>query len=300
MNEQDWADRFSQDVDSFLCESGRGGDEPRPSDYRQTLDLARLLATADFSDESAGRAALRRRLLNRVGRQMAMRRGLQGWRAVVVTLLVVAGLCLVADAWPGALAQLLQSLQLGPHTSVQQVVPGDPGTPRPSRPAAPEVMQSEDRWIIRTAIGSFGGNVRPGEPAAVLHFDSMEGAQAASSLYLRRPAYLPAGYKFREALVASSTSGFFFFDGPRGEIVLVQTPVYERVEEQPGGATTSTSVVVGVLSDAPVEEVVVRGNWRAAWFEGHSLVWEAEGVSYTLGGVDLSLDEAIRIAESVG
>ncbi len=37
----------------------------------------------------------------------------------------------------------------------------------------------------------------------------------------------------------------------------------------------------------------------AGWVEGTSLMWEADGISYTLGGASLSLDEAIRIAESL-
>jgi hypothetical protein len=28
-------------------------------------------------------------------------------------------------------------------------------------------------------------------------------------------------------------------------------------------------------------------------------MWEAEGISYTVGGLDLSLDEAIRVASSL-
>ena len=69
MNEPDWADRFNCDVDSLLNDAGRTDSEPTPTEYRQTLDLARTLATTDFSTESQVRQELRHRLMNRVGAQ---------------------------------------------------------------------------------------------------------------------------------------------------------------------------------------------------------------------------------------
>ena len=73
MNERDWADRFSSDVDGLLNQAGRTDSEPTPTEYRQALDLARTLATADFSAESQVRQELRRRLLNRIGAR-------EGWQ----------------------------------------------------------------------------------------------------------------------------------------------------------------------------------------------------------------------------
>lgn len=301
MNEQDWADRFSHDVDSLLSEAGRGDDEPTPAAYRRALDLARVLATTDFSDQSQGRSALRRRLLNRVGRRVRRPGKVPQRRAVLtVSALAVAALLLIAAAWPGVLARFVQSLQLGPHTPAHQVAPGSAtAQPQVSGPITLEVVQREEGWTIRTAIGNFGGSAPPGERAVVLRLDSVDQAQAAVSYDLHQPGYLPVGYQLREALVAPGESGFLVYDGPQGEIVLVQTPVYVRVEEHPDGVAVSTSVMVGVLTDKPMEEVV-RDGWRAGWFEGNSLVWEAEGISYTLGGVNLSLEEAIQIAESLG
>lgn len=46
MNERDWADCFSRDVDSLLSEAGRTDSEPTPTEYRQALDLAHTLAIA--------------------------------------------------------------------------------------------------------------------------------------------------------------------------------------------------------------------------------------------------------------
>jgi hypothetical protein len=64
MNEKDWADRFTRDVDNLLDEAGQTDAEPMSAEYSHTLDLARGLITADFSAESQTRQILRRRLLN--------------------------------------------------------------------------------------------------------------------------------------------------------------------------------------------------------------------------------------------
>jgi hypothetical protein len=302
MNEQDWADRFSHDVDTLLSEAGRSDDEPTPAAYRQALDLARILATVDLSNESKRRVTLRRQLLSRVSEQDRKRRGALRWRPVLtVSALALSALLLIAAAWPDVLARFVQSLHIGPHTSVHQVDLGNLplASPQQSTPLAPEVMQHDGSWTIHTTIGNFGGSAPPDVAMTVVRVGSFDQALAHVSFDLRRPEHLPAGYQLREAMIAPNESSFFFYDGPQGEIVLMQTPVYERVEKGFGGVAIGTSVVVGILTDNPLEEVV-RDNWHAGWFEGNSLVWEADGISYILGGLDLSLEEAIRIAESLG
>jgi hypothetical protein len=297
MNESDWADRFSQEVDMLLSQAGRTDDEPAPAAYCQALDLAQVLTTTDFSDESQRKAVLRRRLLNRVGGQEPSPR----WRPILaISALVIVALGLVAATRPDLLAHLVQSLRPGPHTTVYQADPAS-ATALASRPlpSTPEVVQRDDGWTIRTSIGNFGGNTPPEMTLTVVRVDGFDQAQEVVSFDLRQPAYLPAGYQLREAMVAPGESSFLFYDGPRGEIVLVQTPVYVRVEAYQDGEAVSTSVMVGVLTDKPVQEVV-RSDWQAGWYEGNSLVWEAGGISYTLGGVNMGLEEAIRIAESLG
>jgi len=152
--------------------------------------------------------------------------------------------------------------------------------------------------MIRTAIGNFGGNVLPDHDTTVHRFSTFDEAQAATSFNLRRPAHLPPDYALREAMVAPGGSTFLFYDGPEGDIVLVQWPVYDRVEEESDDHIVSTVFMIGTLTDKPIEEVTVNGQ-PAGWVEGHSLMWEADGISYTLGGASLSLDEALRIAESL-
>ena len=66
MDEQDWADRFSRDVEGLLNEARQADAEQMPTEYRQALNLACTLAATDLSGESRVRAALRRKLLNRI------------------------------------------------------------------------------------------------------------------------------------------------------------------------------------------------------------------------------------------
>jgi hypothetical protein len=314
MNERDLADRFSRDVDNLLRETRRAEVEPAPVEYHHTLGLARRLAETDFSDESQVREALRRRLLNQVGARggwqpgegVAMRsilwkrrRGLSLLTVLLVTLLVVA------VAWPEALAaaaegiaDLVQSIRLGPHTSAHQVDP-EWATAHPQNPppAMPEVRYAGDTWIVRTSIGNFGGDLRPGR-RTVRQFDTLEEAQAASGFHLDVLRCLPAGYLLREALVTPDNWLFLFYDGPQGEIILAQVQVYEQVEHQSDQQIVTTGVHVALLTDKPIEEVMLNDQ-PAGWVEGHGLKWEADGLSLTLGGPNLALDEAMRLAESL-
>jgi len=315
MNEQDLADRFNRDVDSLLNEARRTDSEPITTEYRQALDLARTLVTTDFSAESQVRQSLRRRLLNGIGKAEERQRRKEYimrtlfWQrhpAVTLAAVVLAALLIVAFTWPGTLTAVaegienfVQSLRLGPYTSVHQVSPELVAAhPTKAPPVTPEVKQRSDGWTIRTAIGNFGGNVLPGHDAVVHRFSTLDEAQAATSSSLHQPGYLPAGYVLREAMVAPGDSTFLFYDGLEGDIILVQTPVYDRVEEQSDNHAVGTSVMIGTLTDKPIEEVTLNGQ-PAGWVEGHSLTWEADGLSFTLGGANLSLDEATRIAESL-
>jgi hypothetical protein len=312
MNEHDWADRFTHDVDHLLATAGRSDTEPVSTDYRQALDLARHLATTDFSPESQMRRPLRRRLLNHVGAREGWRRRKESpqgasfpRRRPVFTLAaaLLVAILVVTLAWPGVLAAAAQEiadfvrdLRLGEHTWIRQVSP-EGAIPTPAPLMTPEVELRDDKWIVRTSIGNFAGDLLPGQD--VLRLDTFDEAQAAATLLsLHQPGALPAGYALRETMVTPMDWVFLFFDGPDGKIVLVQIPVYEQLVERPANQVDITVVGVGMLTDKPIEEVQLNGR-PAGWIDGYGLMWEADGVSYTLGGVNLSLETTTRIAESL-
>ncbi len=308
MNKQDWADRFSHDVDRLLVEARRTDLKPAPTEYRQALDIARTLATTDWSAESRVRGALRRRLLDKIeAREVGSLQKENPMRTIFgrqhpVLSLVALGLValfVMALAWPGALIaaahgieDVIKTLVIGQRTSIQQVTPNQ-DTFSEELPATPVVEQRGNLWIIRTAAGNFGGNVPPGHEVAIRRVQTFDEAQAGVPFKLRQPEYLPAGYTFREAMLAPHDLVLLFYDGPGGDIVLVQMPVSDR----PGGDSDVVSPAVNTLTYSPVVSVTLNGR-PAGWVEGN-LMWEADEISYTLGGNELSLDEAMRIAESI-
>jgi len=312
MNEQDWADRFSRDVDGLLNEAGRADAEPTPAEYRQALDVACTMAATDWSGESRVRQSLRRRLLNqfdaREGRRDTTMKphphyGLQR-RLLVAIGSALALLLILAFLYPGGptvfaqgVRDFVQSVMLGQYTTIHQVNPNQaaPTTTRMPPPRTPIVEQQSDLWIIRTAIGNFAGNVLPGRDATVRRFSTFDEAQAVVPFSLRQPSYLPTGYALREAMVTPLDWALLFYGGPNGDIILAQVPVGERPS---GDAQHVTFAKTGMLTDKPIESVTLNGR-PAGWVEGYGLMWEANGVSYTLGGLGLSLDETIRIAESL-
>ena len=272
------------------------------------------LATTDFSAESRVRGTLRRQLLNQVGVQEAWRPGKRvttnnlfserRWALCLLTVLL-ATLFAVALVWPDALAaaaqgiaDLVQSLRLGPHTSARQIDPEWAAAhPQNPPPATPEVRYDGDTWIVRTSIGNFAGDLLPGSHT-VRRFDTLDEAQAAIGSHLDQLLSLPAGYLLREAMVTPDDWLFQFYDGPQGELILAQVHVYERVEQESGQQIVTTARHVGLLTDKPIERVIVDGQ-PGGWVEGYGLLWEVDGASLVLGGPNLALEEAIRLAESL-
>jgi hypothetical protein len=60
----------------------------------------------------------------------------------------------------------------------------------------------------------------------------------------------------------------------------------------------AVAIGTGLITDGTLEEVDFDGR-PAAWADGHSLMWEAEGISYMVGGLDLDLEQAMQIARSL-
>jgi hypothetical protein len=305
MNEKDWADRFVRDVDNFLDEAGQTDIEPTPAEYSHTLDLARDLITTDFSAESQIRQTLRRRLLNRInareGRSQRKEYTMSNFfkrrhPAVIIAAVVLVSLSVVAFVSPGTLTTLaqnaynvIQRIVLGPNTEVVQIDPQDiPDEPPPLPP---------DMWSIHTDIGGFGGNVPPGTDTSVRSVTDFEEAQALTPFHLRAPHYLPPGYSLREIKLTPSNGGVFLFYGGAGhDIILIQT----LVGPQPGDSPNESSTVKSgyTTTSGSLEEVDLNSH-PAAWINDRALAWEADSISYTLGGLDLDLEEAIRMATSL-
>lgn len=315
MNEQDWAERFSRDVDSRLAEAGQTDDLPAPTEYRQALKLTRTLATTDFSAESQMQHALRRQLLNEVQTQAGwperrkktpmriLQRRLR--RRLLVTiggaLALLLAVMLLRPGGPAAAAQSIgdgvKLIILGAYSTAQRIEAFVIGQPPP-----------DNDWHVTLFSGcGVGGNGLPGTSPTVESVASLEEAQEIISFHLRAPGYLPEGYALREIKLApvwtgagtllftSNPNAFLFYEGPSADIVIVQQPVGPQPSGDPNVAV---GTAVGFLTNGTLEEIDLGGR-TAAWANDYLLMWEENGVSYMVGGLNLGLEEAICIATSL-
>jgi hypothetical protein len=287
-----------------------------PAEYRRALEMARVLATIDFSGESRAQHALRLRLIDRAeargGEKQASPtpafRPRRRWRRRLLTAIggTLALLVAMVFLYPGGPAVAAQSIGNG----VKLVVLGAYSTARRAeafvtgRPSE----DLDDGWHVSIFPGhGVGGNAPPGTNPTVESVASFEEAQRRTAFPLRAPDYLPQGYILREVklapvltglgtfLFSSNPNAFLFYEGPGPDIVIIQ----QSVGPQPSGdPSVVVGQAVGLITDGPLVEVDLNGR-TAAWADDCLLLWEENGVSYEVGGLGLSLDEAVRIAESM-
>jgi hypothetical protein len=255
MNEQDWADRFSRDVDSLLNEAGRVDSEPTPTEYRQALDLAHTLATTDFSAESRVRQALRRRLLNQIGtregwqlrKEYTMRTFFWQRRSTVTLTAVLAVFLLstlVLAIYPPARTLAQETWQ-----TVLRTVQLIRALPR---------LTSEALASVTTSVES------PAEAAPLVDFP------------VRVPSYLPQDYEFKYGLVSHLPAQSVSCDYgiPYGRIIILSNGraisgetyrglrIFQMKGNFPG---------MWPIGEAIAQEVTVGGQ-RALWLTGLPVV----------------------------
>lgn len=325
--EHDVADLLSRDIDTLLRDTGRLESETPPEDYGELLCLARTLLQVDFSAHSHLKEPLRKRLLRHpvllATRNQHPAPRIRGyfWRrhpGLLGVTLAMAFVVAMTLAWPGTLtagAQRFESLiarfvlQRSPPghylvVSVPHHQTGDtavlPESPRITLvrggiyPVTFVTGQTRN-WVLHTSIGTFRGDAPPWLDPVVQRFVTLQETQAAVECRLHRPGYLPQGYTFREGVVTPIDVIYLFYSGPRADIVLAQM-----------GGHDSLSALAGALpmpflttrTDKPIRTVQLR-DWPATWIEGHGLIWEADRTAFLVGGPELGLDEATRIAMSL-
>ena len=143
-------------------------------------------------------------------------------------------------------------------------------------------------------------------------YDGFAEAQKLVDFPIQTPTELPAGYTLREIKLTPSSapvSVFIFYRGPGHDIILSQHPVGKQSEEESDQPVTieDESVTVTktisresivILTDNTVKQVQVDGR-LAVWIGVQRLDWEDDNIVYSVGGLDLTLEEAIAIAESL-
>jgi hypothetical protein len=208
--------------------------------------------------------------------------------------------------YPGGPAVAAQSIGdgvklvvLGAYSTARQVEAFVTGRPPPD---------PDDGWHVSVFPGhGVGGNAPPGTNPTVESVASFEEAQRLTAFPLQAPDYLPPDYVLGEIklapvltglgtlLFSSNPNAFLFYEGPGPDIVIVQ----QSVGPQPSGdPSIVVGQAVGLITDGMLVEVDLNGR-AAVWADDCLLLWEENGVSYEVGGLGLSLDEAVRIAESL-
>lgn len=325
--EHDVADLLSRDIDMLLQDAGRLESEALPEDYGELLCLARRLLRTDFSAHSRLREPLRKRLLRhsalpsprtlhpgpRVRSYFWRRHPTLLGTALVMMLLLIAPLArpgaLTAGAqrfesWvmqvilrrPPAVQYVLMSAssQLPPETSTlpeaARVAPVRGGV----YPVTFITEQTRD-WALHTSIGTFRGDAPLRLDPVVRRFVTLPETQAAAGCRLHQPGYLPAGYTFDEGVVTPIDVVYLFYRGPKADIVLAQIGGREPLSTLAGSMPLP---FLATRTDKPIR-VVQLDSRPATWIEGHGLIWEADQSAFLVGGRELNLDEAKRIAMSV-
>jgi hypothetical protein len=214
-------------------------------------------------------------------------------RSFVLAAFAMAAIAALTVAFvPSAQAMLIDIIReivLGPNTTVMQAPQAADHTPK-SLP--------KDMWVIRTEIGNFGGNAAPGVEPSVRSVGSLEEAQALTTYPLKVPTDLPPGYALREIKLApmwTATWVILFYGGPGHDLIIAEMPGGPQPSPDP---QVAASVKTGILTDGTVEAIDFDGR-RAGWIDGHALLWEAEGVSIEVGGLDLDLPGVMAIARSL-
>jgi len=300
MHGSDRIDCFTRDVDRLLREAGRI-DTPANGEYREDLLLAAELAVTDFSDESENRASLRRELLSRSAapRPPANRLARLTWpwrqapaMSTIATVLLLAGI--VAVAQPDIRASVIQPVLryverifLGERTQAVVVERPDDHEVDAILAERARGLEAGERWTMRTAVSTIGGDVPPGRDPIILTYCSLGLAESVAAFPIAQPGRLPDGFHFDRAMIPPDDSVVLWYARPGERITLRQTPVRPEI----------TTVEMSMGADSSLEEVTIDGC-PAVWM-GRKLVWEADGTSYTLEGTEFTLDDALEIARSL-
>jgi len=315
MDEQDWAYRFSNDLDDLLSKSGRVDFEPITEDYRESLDFARTLAKTDFSHESQRRQTVRRRLLDSFNAPAVLRgSGKQTEKPIQANRLrrrllvsitsVLVFLLAISFMYPGGPAEAAQRITeglkiivLGTYTTAERIESVVTGQPMP-----------DDSWDVSLFPGvGVGGNGLPGTHPEVRSFEDLTTAQEITSFHIQVPGYLPDDYRLKEIKLApiwtsvgallfpSNPNAYLFYVGPGPDVVIAQQPVGPQSIDDSGAVVGQ---FISFATNGTMAEVNMNGN-TAAWVDDRLLIWEQDGLSYMVGGLSLNLEEAIRIATSL-
>lgn len=301
MDENELADRFSRDVDALLDKKNQVYGELVSDEYNQTLDLARNLSMVDFSHTNRIKTVLRNQMQEKLRKENKMFNAKRQNKTRKLASFVLVAMMFILFMETGALnvaakglTDLVQRIWIGDFTWTQGTPSGD--APAERKPTRTVTIESRgDLWILHTSIGNFAGEVLSGHDPGVQQFGSVNAAQAIVHFDIRQPDYLPIGYKLQVVMVTPMDWVFQFYGVGNDGLVIAQASAGDVSKKREGHIT---AIGVGMLTDKQIEPVVMN-NQTAGWVSGYGLIWETDGMSFTVGDPDLSREEIIKIAESL-
>ncbi len=299
MNEDYWAERFSRELDGLISQTERTPTSGAPADFHEARQVAEALAQLNFSAESQQREALRRRLLAQAYQTQEAQLKTLHWRRALTWSIVGAVAVLMLTLmlfYPGGVAAAAQNV----YGAIRSIILGEYSRAVQTEPVTgnDSATLPPDMWKIRTEIGNFAGNAPPGVEPLVRSATTLGEAQAIANFHLVAPADLPRRYTLREVKLAPIGGTYWvlsFYGGSAHDIIIVQMPGGPQPSKNPN-ELTNIGTVYG--TEGTLEEIDLDGR-IAVWAEGRTLMWQADGIDYLVGGLDLTLEEAKQIARSL-
>lgn len=290
MNERKHIREFVARLDSALHSNKRNG-PAAVGDDQDLITLAQTLVAADLSQESTRLGQIRADLVQKTAaRRPDDRRQNQpvpirlAWRALAIGLL----LCLILT---GAV------LAIPPLRSLAQDILGQIGTLIfTNAPTDYEIVSQTP--TLRPFSTPIPGGVRQ---VVESQLRSAQEVSALAGFTMSTPDYVPDGYQLaaRDAwLVTGKPAALSTYHSAASDdsLGIQQALIIDGEARHEFG-----------VGEAPVVELAVRGV-TGLWVEQYAvwpgtgvnmLVWEERGFMFTLHSAHLSLDEMLRVAESL-
>jgi hypothetical protein len=306
VREKKAAQMFEQDLSARL--TGERPDQLHPQ-VRDRLDVAVRLAALDLAAESRNRDWTRARMIEASARPSVLSAPVQGrwWRqhpAIAASMSVAVLLLVLAALSPGTVvaltAPLTKLFRAGVHTAV--VVPSErtPTEMQAEVAAAGQANAGKATWSWDGGrYGAFGGLVPDGHATTLKRVSSLRELKQETQLPLRVPTsvYRGAPVAFDHALVSPDGQVLMFFgSGPNELLISVSPTGWYFMRYNP--TTTADGRTVFRAPQRQIEELLLDGQnvvWDPRTTKGDCaslLLWETDGVGFSLQGPSLTREEA--------
>ncbi|AIQ72746.1 DUF4367 domain-containing protein [Paenibacillus odorifer] len=319
MNSKDIQQKFSADLDESIY--GAANDLKGAGEYKELLELGRVLAHKDFSEGSDKTA-----ILNKARRKYAGQKEEKGLRtkhrlrrpAVMLATLLVVSVLSVTFVQPSfaqeLLMKVLQTINLGhivahevEFSADSNVIPDD---------FKGKIFDSKGNALVTLDAAQKAGDIYNADGEKIVGVEDgrlvtqSERDQEKAELLIERdssklneytifnvglPEYLPDGYTFDRAE---------FYKDSNGEVInskyinlyFVNEATDEIISMQQRHADSETAYEMS--TDGTIEKVKINGA-DAVLVNGKGLDWEANGVLYGVTSASLDKNDLIKVAESI-